>query len=185
MGYSRQEYWSGLPFAPPRDLPDPRIEPSSPASPALEGRLFTTEPPGKPDLSLGKAQIVTRYMWSLVVPLVSLEQVLKKLFFMFKTKSIISDASDKLWLVFHLINAALFRTGGCLQEGQFLSWNTTFTWGSSSFSVYLVSDAFGFALALNPIFFAPLPPPYFFLYVSLSLYLHLAHSSFFISLNTY
>ena len=50
---------------------------------------------------------------------------------------------------------------------------------------HLVSDAFGFALALNPIFFAPLPPPYFFLYVSLSLYLHLAHSSLFVSLNTY
>ena len=48
MRYSRQEYWSGLPFAPPRDLPNRRTEPSSPASPALAGRLFTTEPPGKP-----------------------------------------------------------------------------------------------------------------------------------------
>lgn len=87
---------------------------------------------------------------------------------------------------FSWINAALFRTGGCLQEGQFLSCNTTFTvtWGFFSFSVYLVSDAFGFALALNPISFAPLPPQ-FFLYVSLSLYLHLAHSSLFVSLNTY
>ena len=32
MGFSRQEYWSGLPFPPPRDLPDPGIEPTSPAS---------------------------------------------------------------------------------------------------------------------------------------------------------
>ena len=48
MGFSRQDYWSGLPFPPPRDLPDPRIEPTSPVSPALAGRFFTTEPPGKP-----------------------------------------------------------------------------------------------------------------------------------------
>ena len=31
MGFSRQEYWSGLPFPSPGDLPDPRIEPESPA----------------------------------------------------------------------------------------------------------------------------------------------------------
>ena len=31
MGFSRQEHWSGLPFPPPRDLPDPGIEPESPA----------------------------------------------------------------------------------------------------------------------------------------------------------
>ena len=42
MGFSRQEYWSGLPFPPPGDLPNPGIEP---ASPALAGRFFTTEPP--------------------------------------------------------------------------------------------------------------------------------------------
>ena len=45
-GFSRQEYWSGLPFPPPGDLPDPGIEPASPVSPALTGRFFTTEPPG-------------------------------------------------------------------------------------------------------------------------------------------
>ena len=36
MGFSRQEYWSGLPFPPPGDLPNTWIEPLSPASPALE-----------------------------------------------------------------------------------------------------------------------------------------------------
>ena len=35
-GFSRQEYWSGLPRPPPRDLPDPGIEPMSPAAPALQ-----------------------------------------------------------------------------------------------------------------------------------------------------
>ena len=44
MGFPTQEYWGGLPFPSPGDLPDPRIEL---ASPALVGRFFTTEPPGK------------------------------------------------------------------------------------------------------------------------------------------
>ena len=45
MGFPRQEwvYWSGLSFPPPGDLPNPGIEP---VSPALGGRFFTTEPPG-------------------------------------------------------------------------------------------------------------------------------------------
>ena len=44
MGFPRQEYWSGLPFPSPGDLPDPRIEP---ASPSLAGRFFITKPPEK------------------------------------------------------------------------------------------------------------------------------------------
>ena len=44
-GFSRQDNWSGLPFLPPQDLPDPGIEPVSLTSPALAGRFFTTEPP--------------------------------------------------------------------------------------------------------------------------------------------
>ena len=47
MEFSRQEYWSGLPFPPPGDLPNPGIEPVSPTSPALAGRVFTTESLGK------------------------------------------------------------------------------------------------------------------------------------------
>ena len=42
MGFSRQEYCSGLPFLPPEDLPNPGIEPASTAFPALAGRFFTT-----------------------------------------------------------------------------------------------------------------------------------------------
>ena len=45
MGFPRQEYWSGLPLPSPGDLPDPGIEP---VSPALAGRLFTAAPPGNP-----------------------------------------------------------------------------------------------------------------------------------------
>ena len=42
MGFSRQEYWSGLPGPLPGDLPDPGTEPMSLMSPALTGRFFTT-----------------------------------------------------------------------------------------------------------------------------------------------
>ena len=41
MGFSRQDYWSGLPFPSPGDLPYPGIKPTSLTSPALEGRFFT------------------------------------------------------------------------------------------------------------------------------------------------
>ena len=48
LEFSRQEYWSGLPFPTPGDLPNPGIKPASLASPALAGGFFTTVPPGKP-----------------------------------------------------------------------------------------------------------------------------------------
>ena len=44
MGFSRQEYWSGLPFPSPGGLPDPGIKPGSPA---LQADTLTSEPPGK------------------------------------------------------------------------------------------------------------------------------------------
>ena len=47
MEFARQEYWSALPVPSPGDLPRPGIKLASHASPALAGRFFTTEPPGK------------------------------------------------------------------------------------------------------------------------------------------
>ena len=55
MGFSRQESWSGLPFLPPGNLPNPGIEP---ASPALAGRFFTTGVTWKPPINI-------RYCWLL------------------------------------------------------------------------------------------------------------------------
>ena len=52
MGFSGQEYWSGLPFPTPGDLPDLEIEPSSPESSELADGFFTTEPLGKPTKNL-------------------------------------------------------------------------------------------------------------------------------------
>ena len=48
MGFSRQEYWSGLPFPSPGNLPNPGIEPRSPA---LQADAITSEPLGKPVIS--------------------------------------------------------------------------------------------------------------------------------------
>ena len=53
MGFSRQEYWSGLPFPSPGDLPDPGMEPRSPA---LQADALTSEPPG----NLGKLREMVR-----------------------------------------------------------------------------------------------------------------------------
>ena len=57
MEFCRQEYWNGLPFLPLGDLLGPGIEPTSPA---LAGRSFTTEPPGKPK-PLTRRQIFIRF----------------------------------------------------------------------------------------------------------------------------
>ena len=53
--FSRQEYWSGLPFPSPRDLPDPGIEPRSPA---LQADALPSEPPGKPLYITGPKQLI-------------------------------------------------------------------------------------------------------------------------------
>ena len=47
VGFSRQEYWTGLPFPSPGDLPNPEIEPGSPA---LQADSLPSEPPGKPHI---------------------------------------------------------------------------------------------------------------------------------------
>ena len=51
MGFSRQEYWSGLPFPSPGHLPNPGIKP---VSPSLPGGFFATEQPGKPQVQFSR-----------------------------------------------------------------------------------------------------------------------------------
>ena len=53
MGFSRQEYWSGLSFPFPGDLPDPGIEPGSPA---FQAEALTSEPPEKPQTKQSSTQ---------------------------------------------------------------------------------------------------------------------------------
>ena len=59
--YFRQEYWSGLPFPPPGDLPKLGTEHESPASLALVGRYFSTVPPGKPHSLLANCKDAMQY----------------------------------------------------------------------------------------------------------------------------
>ena len=61
MGFSRQEYWSGLPFPSPEDLPNPGIKPRSPA---LQADALLSEPPGKPKRDARK------YKWNGCVSIV-------------------------------------------------------------------------------------------------------------------
>ena len=58
MGFPRQGYWRGLPFPPPGDLPHPGSEP------ALAGRFFTTESPGKPSLTFRLLKRATYFIHS-------------------------------------------------------------------------------------------------------------------------
>ena len=55
MGFSGQEYWSGLPFPSPGDLPDPGTEPRSPT---LQADTLTSEPPGKPYMHKSKTKTI-------------------------------------------------------------------------------------------------------------------------------
>ena len=56
MGFSRQGYWNGLPIPSPEDLPDPGIEPGSPA---LQADSLLTELQGKPNLCIGKESAIS------------------------------------------------------------------------------------------------------------------------------
>ena len=60
MEFSRQEYWSGLTFPSPGCLPNPGIEP---ASPALAGGLFHNEPPGKPHNHMCTCSVMSDSLW--------------------------------------------------------------------------------------------------------------------------
>ena len=71
MGFPRQEYWSGLPFPPPGDLPNPGMEPDSRGSPARAGGFLTTSAPWGlegPDLKVGCRCCVTSVVSDSVRP---------------------------------------------------------------------------------------------------------------------
>ena len=68
MGFPRKEYWSGLPFFPPGDLPDPGIKPGSPE---LQADSLPSEPPGKPQQIIleennASLQAKGRFVYSLI-----------------------------------------------------------------------------------------------------------------------
>ena len=61
LGFSGQQYWSGLPLPSPGDLPDPEIEPDSLVSLTSAGRFFTIVPPGKPSPLLSCFKILSDF----------------------------------------------------------------------------------------------------------------------------
>ena len=65
VGFSSQEPWSGLPCPPPGDLPNPGTEPRSPA---LAGKFFTTEPPGKPSCDVWLSPFFALSSWLCCFP---------------------------------------------------------------------------------------------------------------------
>ena len=71
MGFSRQEYWSGLPCPLPEDLPEPGIEPVSLMSLALAGKSLPPVPPGKPQVPYGLTRMIREPMelseWPLIL----------------------------------------------------------------------------------------------------------------------
>ena len=62
MGFSRQEYWSGLPFPSPGDLPNPGIEPTSPT---LQADALTSQPPGKPKVNSKRDNTGNHCQWQI------------------------------------------------------------------------------------------------------------------------
>ena len=63
MGFSRQEYWSGLPYPPPGDLPNPGVKPRSPS---LQVDFLPSEPPGNPRVlkNYAKSTLLMPYKWN-------------------------------------------------------------------------------------------------------------------------
>ena len=59
MGFSRQEYWSGLPCPPPGDLPNPGTEPESPLSPALQAVSLLLSHQGNPTGNISSVQLLS------------------------------------------------------------------------------------------------------------------------------
>ena len=66
MGFSRQEFWSGVPFPPPGDLPDPGIEPRSPA---LQADSLPTELQGKSHIN-NISNIILRFIYAIYLNII-------------------------------------------------------------------------------------------------------------------
>ena len=119
MGFFRQEYWRGLSFPPPGDLPYPKIEPGSPA---LAGRFFTTEPIRKPRVKItyslvnwGKQvfQVVSRHSGLCAVD--RIQAVYTDICCAVLIRSIVSDSFVTPWTVAHQapLCKELFRQKYC------------------------------------------------------------------------
>ena len=116
MGFSRQEYWSGLPCPPLGDLPHPRIKPTSLSSPALSDRFFTMAPPRK-SIQNRNSQDLGQYfnlfpLWGHVVINDSILQLVH--LGIRKSKKL----QRELWLLLAFLYAVLANSGLCDYSGD-------------------------------------------------------------------
>ena len=109
VGFSRQEYWSGLPFRSPGDLPGPGIEPASLLPPALAGKFFITQSPVYPsdwlELALGAKRVPPQGLGS-QLPVYVLKGSIENICAMFPTSP---PPTDSFFLSFPFL---LFLQGG-------------------------------------------------------------------------
>ena len=153
MGFPREEYWRGLPFPSPGDLP-PGIKP---ASPALAGRFFTTEPPGKSNRLLKPLQFCQShsltYQALIIFPWKCLSRATlspplpnnpSSLILNYKCFCIpqIAEASDQAlsYILMHCFHQVLPCI--CLQGSmdQSVAWLVPHTWKAHTFSFHLVES---------------------------------------------
>ena len=111
MGFSRQEYWSGVPFPPPGDLLDPGIEPESPVSLALSGRFSTTETYGKPPVEVLWSQ---KSEWKETVMIRNTQ----KIFWLYFSLVTLSEARLKSPCIEIKSFSGHFCLGRCLEWGM-------------------------------------------------------------------
>ena len=103
MGFSRQEYWNGLPCPSPGDLPNPGIEPTSPVSPALQADSLPIEPPGKPNVVFKAQQTKNKKSFLIIM-----------LYMIFKKSVSLWEKSEALQFLIFII---WFSNGHSLTEG--------------------------------------------------------------------
>ena len=102
-GFSRQEYWSGLPCPPPGDLPDPEIKPRSPA---LQPDSLPSEPPGKPkNTGVGNPSLLQGI-------------------FLHRNRTRVSCIAGKFFISWAIREALRFTTWGWFWEEEDMTWFT-------------------------------------------------------------
>ena len=109
MGLSRQEYWSGLPFPSPGDLPNPGIEPTSTMSSALADGFYTTDAPEKPLTDLHVMLLLVRKNILLPFCYVFYMPHFIFLLLLFSVSSLLNSfVFNRCFIVYHLNSLVIF-----------------------------------------------------------------------------
>ena len=150
MGFSRQEYWSGLPCPPAGDLPDPGIEP---VPPVLAGGFFTNEPPGKP-LHDTKHWFVSRDQIANICWIIKkAKKFQKNIYFCFTDYAKAFDCVDhnKLWKILREMGIPDHLT--CLLRNLYASQEATVRTGHGTTDWSQIRKGIGQGCILSPCLF--------------------------------